>query len=75
VMLRRISRQIGVPFSRVQDWRALGWSLASAAASAALAGLVVQQYLAQSAPLLRVVAGAALVAAAYSALNLRRGLR
>lgn len=72
VMLRRISRQIGIPISRVQDWRALGWGLASAAASAALAALAVHRFLQIEAPLARVAVGAAILAAAYAALNWRK---
>jgi O-antigen/teichoic acid export membrane protein len=72
VMLRRISRQIAIPFSRVQDWRALGWALASAAAAAALAALAVHRFLEIDAPLARVAVGSAILAAAYAALNWRK---
>jgi O-antigen/teichoic acid export membrane protein len=72
VMLRRIASHAGVPFSRVQNWRALGWALATAAAAAALAWLVVHHLLQAQAPLARVVVGGAVLAGAYAALNWRR---
>jgi O-antigen/teichoic acid export membrane protein len=75
IMLRRVASRVGVPFSRVQDWRALGVSLAAAAASAALAWLFVHRFLAEAPPLARLAAGAVVLALAYAPLNLRRGLR
>lgn len=75
LMLRRISRRTGIGLARVQDWGALGWALATAAASGALAWGAVQYFLADSSPLVRVAAGSAMLAAAYAVLNLRRSLR
>jgi O-antigen/teichoic acid export membrane protein len=75
LMLRRISRRTGIGLARVQDWSALGWALATAAASAALAWGAVHHFLADGTPLVRVVAGSAVLAAAYALLNLRRSLR
>jgi len=75
VMLRRVARRTGIPFSQVQDWRALAVSLAAAAFAAALAWFLVHRFLGEAAPLARVAAGAAILAAAYGLLNLRRGLR
>lgn len=75
IMLRRVARRVGVPFSRVQDWRALALSLAAAAAAAALAWFLVERYLAGAAPLARIAAGAALLAAAYALLSLPGRLR
>jgi O-antigen/teichoic acid export membrane protein len=73
IMLRRVSQRTGIPFARVQDWRALGLALATAAVSAALAWVLVHRFLEEAAPLARVAAGAAILAAAYGLLNLRRG--
>ena len=73
IMLRRVSQRTGIPFGRVQDWRALGLALATAAVSAALAWVLVHRFLEEAAPLARVAAGAAILAAAYGLLNLRRG--
>jgi len=75
VMLRRVARRTGIPLSQVQDWRALAVSLAAAAFAAALAWFLVHRFLGEAAPLARVAAGAAILAAAYGLLNLRRGLR
>jgi hypothetical protein len=72
ILLRRVSQRTGIPFARIQDWRALGASLAGAAVCAALAWVLVQRFLPEAAPLARVTAGAAILAAAYGLLNLRR---
>ncbi len=72
ILLRRVAQRTGIPFARIQDWRALGGSLAGAAASAALAWALVERFLADSGPLVRVVAGGAVLAAAYGLLTLRR---
>ena len=75
IMLRRVARRTGIAFSQVQDWRALAVSLATAVFAAALAWFLVHRFLGEAAPLARVAAGAAILAAAYGLLNLRRGLR
>jgi O-antigen/teichoic acid export membrane protein len=72
LMLRRVAHHTGVPLRALQDWRALAWTLASAAASAALAWIVVEELLEGRSPLARLACGAALLAAAYGAANLRR---
>jgi O-antigen/teichoic acid export membrane protein len=72
ILLRRVAQRTGIRFARIQDWRALGGSLAGAAASAALAWALVERFLADSGPLVRVVAGGAVLAAAYGLLTLRR---
>ena len=72
ILLRRVSQRTGIPFARIQDWRALGASLAGAALCAALAWVLVHRFLPEAAPLARVAAGAAILAAAYGLLNLRR---
>jgi O-antigen/teichoic acid export membrane protein len=73
IMLRRVSQRTGIAFARVQDWRALGLALAAAAASAALAWLFVHRLLEGAAPLVRLAAGAVVLALSYGLLNLRRG--
>jgi len=75
LMLRRVSEHTGVPLRALQNWRGLGWSLASAAASAAFAWIVVENLLPDRGPLARLVTGAALLAAGYGAANWRRLLR
>ena len=75
IMLRRVAQRIGIPFARVQDWRALALSLAAAAVSAALAWFFVHRLLSDAAPLVRLAAGAVVLALAYGLLNLRRGLK
>lgn len=72
LMLRRVAEHTGVPFRRLQNWRALGWTLATAAASAALAWVVVENVLEGRGPLVRLLVGGALLAAAYGAANFRR---
>ncbi len=72
LMLRRVAAHTGVPFRALQDWRALGWALASAAAAAAFAWSVVDRTLEGRGPLVRLIAGAALLAAGYGAANFRR---
>jgi O-antigen/teichoic acid export membrane protein len=72
ILLRRVAQRTGIPFARIQDWRALAGSLAGAAASAALAWALVHRFLEDSGPLARVVAGGAILAAGYGLLMLRR---
>lgn len=73
VTLRRISQRTGIPFSRLQDWRSLGLALLSAALAAALAWGITGRYFAASAPLVRLLAGGALLAAAYGAMHAGSG--
>jgi O-antigen/teichoic acid export membrane protein len=73
IMLRRVARRLEIPFARVQDWRALAWSLAAAALAAALAWFFAHRFLAEAAPLVRLAGGAVVLALAYGLLNLRRG--
>jgi O-antigen/teichoic acid export membrane protein len=72
IMLRRVSRHTGIPLRSVQDWRALGWALGSAALSAALAYAAVERFLDASAPLVRLAAGTAVLALAYAACSYPR---
>jgi len=64
--LWRIALRTGVPFRRLQDWRTLGLLMLLAALAAMLAWAVVSRYLAASGPLVRLIAGGALLAAAYA---------
>jgi O-antigen/teichoic acid export membrane protein len=75
LVLRRISRHTGIALRRLQDWRALGMALAFAAASGALAWVIVDAFLAASGPLLRLAAGGAVFALAYAAVHLGRAYR
>jgi O-antigen/teichoic acid export membrane protein len=69
--LRRISRLTATPLARLQSWRALGQALMLAALSSALAWGVVVQFFSGSTPLVRLLIGAAVLASAYAATNLR----
>jgi O-antigen/teichoic acid export membrane protein len=70
-----IARRTGVPLAGLQDWRSLGRLLASALVAAALAWATVERFLPLGTPLARLAAGAAVLAAAYAALNGARLLR
>ena len=70
MMLRRVAAQTGISLARLQNWGALAWSLSTAVLAAALARLVVEQTL--ESPFLRLVAGTAVLGAAYGAMNYRR---
>jgi O-antigen/teichoic acid export membrane protein len=71
--LWRISRRTAVPLRHVQDWRALGLLLLCAALSGGFAFGVVS-YLGVSEPVVRAVAGGALLTAAYLGLVTLCGL-
>jgi hypothetical protein len=58
----------------LQDWRGLGRTLGSAALAAALAWAAVHRFMPDSAHIVRMAAGAALLALIYLPFNLRRGL-
>ena len=66
--LRRIAQRTGVPLAQLQDWRALGLALLLGALAAAFAWGVVGLYLAASAALVRLAAGAVFLAGAYLAI-------
>jgi O-antigen/teichoic acid export membrane protein len=74
VTISRIARHIGVPFSRMQDWRTLSVLLLLSVLSAAVTWAVVMNYLAASGPLTRVVAGAALLGATYGLARFALGM-
>ena len=66
--LRQVSLRTGVPLGRMQNWRALGLLMLSAALAAAFAWSMVGRYFAASGPLVRLIVGGALLAAAYAAM-------
>lgn len=72
--LWRIARLTGVPVRQLQDWGALGLRLVLAVLAAALAWIVTDTQLSSAAPLLRVVAGGAVLAAAYVGMYFWLGL-
>jgi O-antigen/teichoic acid export membrane protein len=69
-MLRRVSRQTGIALSRLQRWGALGWAFGTTIVAAALAWVVVEQTV--EGPFARLLAGTAVLGAAYAAMNYRR---
>jgi O-antigen/teichoic acid export membrane protein len=71
-MLRRVSRHTGIPMRKLQDWRALARILVSAAFAAALAWALTERFLAGAGHIVRLAAGAALLALIYMPFNLRR---
>jgi O-antigen/teichoic acid export membrane protein len=72
VLLRHLSRHTGIALRRLQDWRALLTALTFAAATAALAWVIVARIFADSGPLVRLAAGGAVFALAYAAVHVRR---
>ncbi|HEX9185014.1 MAG TPA: hypothetical protein VF876_17300 [Burkholderiales bacterium] len=74
VTLLRISRVTRVPFRRLQDWRTLGQLTVFAILAALLAWGVDVLYFAASGPLVRMLAGGAVLALAYAAAAALSGL-
>lgn len=72
--LWRISRILGVPIRRLQDWRRLALLLVFAMLSALFAWATVAGWFAASAPLTRVLVGTSVMAVAYGALVAISGL-
>jgi O-antigen/teichoic acid export membrane protein len=72
LVLRRVSLCTGIALPRLQDWRTLAVQLAFAAASGALAWVIVDALVAESAPLPRLAAGGGVFALAYAAAYLRQ---
>lgn len=75
LLLRRVSRHTGIAMRDLQDWRALARAALIATGSGLLAWGVVGHFLAGEGPFIRLCAGTALLAAAYAALNLRKGAK
>jgi O-antigen/teichoic acid export membrane protein len=73
--LRRVSRLTGIPLPQLQDWRGLAWSLGSAALAGAAAWFSARHFLSEQEAFLRLIAGTAVLATAYAALNCRKFLR
>jgi O-antigen/teichoic acid export membrane protein len=71
LILRRVASHTGIRLRKLQHWGSLARSLATAAIAAALAWACVHRFLPQAAPLLRLVAGATVLAGVYAALNFR----
>jgi O-antigen/teichoic acid export membrane protein len=72
--LRQVSLRTGVPLKHLQDWRALGLLILLAALAAGFAWGVTDLYFAASGPLVRLIAGGALLAAAYAAMAVSFGM-
>ena len=68
--LRRVSICTGIPLSRLQDWAGLGLTILHAVLSALLAWAVVEAYLEGRSAFERLLAGGAVMAAAYGLLYL-----
>jgi O-antigen/teichoic acid export membrane protein len=65
ITLRRVSLKTGIPFSRLQNWRRLGLTVAVAAAAGALGWLAVEILLPHASSLRRLMLGAAAIGLAY----------
>ena len=74
VLLRHIARHTSIPLRRLQNWHQLVLSLALAAATAALAWVLVEHVFPQRGPALRLCVGAALFALVYAPTFLRKGM-
>ena len=72
IVLRRIAAISGIPVRRQQHWRSLGRCLLWTALATGAAWLAVDQLLADRPAILRLVAGAALLALVYFPANLRQ---
>jgi O-antigen/teichoic acid export membrane protein len=64
--LRRIAARTGIPLRELQDWRGLGLAILYAALAALLAWGVIATYFAGEAPLERLAAGGAVLAAVHA---------
>ncbi len=69
ITLRRIASYSGIPFSRLQDWRGLGRAALVAFAGCGLAWGATSVFFAHSLSLVRVAAGAVVIAAVYALLT------
>ncbi len=72
--LRRIARHTGIPFRRLQHWRALAMLMLFSVLAAAFAWGVVDRYFAASGLLVRLAVGGAVLAAAYGAMTVLSGM-
>jgi O-antigen/teichoic acid export membrane protein len=71
LMLRRVAQLTNTPLARLQDWRGLAWTAASAVIAAALAWKLTPH----GSHLVRLVEGSAILGAVYVLMNWRRILR
>ena len=71
LMLRRVARLTGTPLGRLQDWRGLAWTAASALIAAALAWKLTPH----GSHFVRLVEGSAILGAVYVLMNWRRILK
>ncbi len=74
-MMWRFAGRSGIAFRKVQDWRGLGLAFVYSALSAAFTWGMVDLYLQDAKPLMRLAAGAVLLGAAYAALPMLVGAR
>jgi hypothetical protein len=70
LVLRRVARQTGIALRRLQDWRTLATHLALAASSGAAAWVVADVILGAHGALLRLAAGAAVIALVHAPVHL-----
>lgn len=75
LLLRRIAQKSGIAFAELQDWRGLAHAIAFAALTGILAWGSAEVLPIHDVPLARLAVGAALFAAAYGGLYLRRWMR
>jgi O-antigen/teichoic acid export membrane protein len=73
--LRRISQRTGIPVRRLQDWRGLALTLGFSALAAGIAWEIDRAWLLGRAPLERLIAGGAVLAAAYGVILLLKKLK
>jgi O-antigen/teichoic acid export membrane protein len=71
LMLRRVAQLTGTPLARLQDWRGLAWTAASAVIAAALAWKLTPH----TSHLIRLVEGSAILGTVYVLMNWRRILK
>jgi hypothetical protein len=74
-MLRRVSVRTGIPLRRLQDWGGLALALLFSVLAAGVAWGIDRYYLLERAPLERLIAGGAVLAAAYGAILLLKKLK
>ena len=65
LMLRRISKQVGIPMRELQDWRGIAVAFCYALASAALIYIAVDLLAYDRGPFMRLALGACGLALAY----------
>jgi hypothetical protein len=71
--LRRIAKAASIPLSRLQDWWGLARTALVSVGGSLLAWGVTHVFFAHAAPIVRLAAGAVVLAAIYALFILRRG--